>query len=222
MSPVWNALWLSLKVALVATFFVAVIGTFVGRHLARRRYRGKELLDAVTSLPLFLPPTVLGYYLTLLVGRRGALGGFLESIGIEFIFHWSGAALAGAVVAFPLMVRAARIAFQAVDRDLEDCAALDGAGRADTFFRIALPLARNGLMGGVALTFARAVGEFGATLMLAGNIPGRTQTMPLAIYDAFTLGDDEAALTMSLMLTGVSLVVVVGSLWVGERGGGRR
>lgn len=217
-SAVLDALLISLKVASVATIIIALLGTLIGRHLARRRYRGKDLVDAATMLPLLLPPTVLGYYLTVIFGRRAPLGSFLASIGIEFTFTWLGAALASAVVALPLMVRASRSAFEGVDRDLEAAAAIDGAGHWGTFFHISLPLARNGLMGGVALAFARAAGEFGATLMLSGNIPGRTQTMPLAIYDAFTLGDDAAAMMMSLLLTGVSLVVIVISLRLGSNG----
>lgn len=217
MDGIWSALRLSLLVAATATLGVGIVGTWLGRHLARRRYRGKELLDAATSLPLFLPPTVLGYYLTLLAGRNGWFGPILSGLGIEVIFTWLGAALASAVVALPLMVRSARIAFESVDHDLEDCAALDGATHLQVLLQIVLPLARNGLTGGLALAFARAIGEFGATLMLAGNIPGRTQTMPLAIYDAFTVGDDHAAMTMSLILTGVSLVVVLLALRLGRK-----
>lgn len=215
-SAVLDALLISLKVASVATLVVALFGTLIGRHLARRHYRGKNIVDAITMLPMLLPPTVLGYYLTIVIGRRAALGSFLASIGIEFTFTWYGAALASAIVALPLMVRAARAAFEGVDRDIEFAAAIDGAGHWRTFLHITLPLARNGLMGGIALTFARAIGEFGATLMLSGNIPGRTQTMPLAIYDAFTLGHDGDALLLSLVLTAVSLIVVVISLRLGS------
>jgi molybdate transport system permease protein len=217
MDGIWSALRLSLLVATTATLGVGILGAWLGRHLARRRYRGKELLDAATSLPLFLPPTVLGYYLTILAGRNGWFGPVLSSLGIEIIFTWIGAALASAVVALPLMVRSARIAFEAVDGELEESAALDGATRFQILRHIVLPLARNGLAGGLALAFARAIGEFGATLMLAGNIPGRTQTMPLAIYDAFTVGDDHAAMTMSLILTSVSLTVVLLALRLGRR-----
>jgi molybdate transport system permease protein len=217
---VWTALAISLKVSAVATAVVAVVGGLLGRHLARRRYPGKELLDAITSLPLFLPPTVLGYYLTLLVGRGGVLGEPLSALGIEFTFTWLGAALASAVVSFPLMVRSSRIAFESIERELEDHASLDGANRWQSLLHVALPLARNGLAGGIALAFARAIGEFGATLMLSGNIPGRTQTMPLAIYDAFTTGDDRAAMTMALILTVASLVIVAVGLRLGAKGRG--
>lgn len=204
-----SSLTISLQVAAAATALVAICGTWAGRHLARREYRGKELVGGLTLLPLFLPPTVLGYYMTLLFGRRGPLGILAGTVGIDFTFTWLGAALASAAVAFPLMVQAARSAFEHIDRDLEDAAALDGAGRRKIFLHISLPLARNGLLSGVALTFARAIGEFGATLMIAGNIPGRTQTLPLAIYDAFTLGDDTLALHLALLLSGVSLAVIL-------------
>ncbi len=218
-SVVWNALWLSLLVAAVASVVVAVIGTALGRHLAVRRYRGKELIDAFSSLPLFLPPTVLGYYLTVMLGRRSVLGSYLAEIGIEFTFTWLGAALAGAVVSFPLMVRAARIAFEGMVPELEESAGLDGASRWQTFWHITMPLARSGLIGGVVLAFARAIGEFGATLMVSGNIPGKTQTMPLAIYEAFVTGEDEVALMLSLILTGFSLVVVLIGLQLGRKRG---
>lgn len=211
-----QALLLSAIVSVTATAAVAVTGTLMGRHLARRRYPGRNLVDALASLPLFLPPTVVGYYLILLFGRRGPVGQLFGMVGIEFTFTWLGAALAAAVVSFPLMVRAARIAFEAIPHELEDSAALDGAGRRDVFLRIVLPMARNGLVGGVILAFARAVGEFGATLMLAGNIPGRTQTMPLAIYDAFVVGDDQSAMILSLFLTGISVIVVLVGLRLGR------
>lgn len=211
----WTPLAISLKVALLATCIVAVVGTLLGRHLARRRYRGKALVDALVMSPMFLPPTVLGYYLTMVIRSRSPLGRFLASMDIEVMFTWWGAALASGVVALPLMVRSARIAFESVGRHFEEAAAIDGASRWATFAHIVLPLARNGLVGGIALTFARAIGEFGATLMVSGNIPGRTQTMPLAIYDAFTLGDDNTALLLSVILTAVSVVVVVISLSLG-------
>lgn len=212
-----DALFLSLLVAVSATAAVAVSGTLLGRYLATRHHGLADLIDALASLPLFLPPTVLGYYLTLLVGTRSAFGKFFASFGIEFTFTWLGAALASAVVAFPLMVRSARIAFEKIDRDMEEAAALDGADRFRRWRHILLPMARSGLAGGIVLAFARAIGEFGATLMLSGNIPGRTQTMPLAIYEAFTLGDDRTAAILSGILTAVSLVVVVTGLRLGRK-----
>lgn len=217
-SAVRDALVLSLIVASVATTAVAILGTALGRHLARARHPVVNLIDALAMLPLFLPPTVLGYYLTLLMGRRGIIGGFLSGLGIEVTFTWIGAVMASGVVAFPLMVRSARTAFEGIGREVEESAAIDGASRAQRWRHILLPLARSGLMGGIVLSFARAIGEFGATLMVAGNIPGRTQTMPLAIYEAFTVGDDGTAATLSLILTGVSIVVVLIGLQVGRRG----
>lgn len=211
----WDALAISLKVSLAAAVAVAIVGTLLGRHLSRRRYRGRLLVDAVVMAPMFLPPTVLGYYLTLLVRRRSPIGEVLALADVEVMFTWWGAALASAIVALPLMVRSARIAFDAIDRQLEDAAAIDGAGRWSTFAHIVFPVARKGLLGGVALAFARAIGEFGATLMVSGSIPGRTQTMPLAIYEAFSLGDDRTALILSLILTVVSLIVIMTSLALG-------
>jgi molybdate transport system permease protein len=207
-----DALLLSLSIAAIATTVVGLFGSLVGRYLAQQRLGGHaaraDVIDAISSLPLFLPPTVLGYYLTLLFGRSGPLGELLGRVGIEVTFTWIGAAIAGAIVAFPLMVRSARIAFSSIDPELERAAELDGASRRNRWRYVILPLARGGLTGGLMLSFGRAIGEFGATLMIAGNIPGRTQTLPLAIYEAFTLGHDESATMMALILTGVSVVVV--------------
>ena len=213
-----DALLLSLLVASFATVAVALLGGLLGRWLAVRRHAWGDIVDALASLPLFLPPTVLGYYLTILVGRQSIVGQFFAGIGLEFTFTWLGAALASGVVAFPLMVRSSRIAFEGITQEIEDSASLDGAGGLTRWQYILLPLARSGLAGGIVLTFARAIGEFGATLMLSGNIPGKTQTMPLAIYEAFTLGDNETAAILSMILTGVSLVVVFVGLRLGRRG----
>lgn len=212
-----DAMFLSLVVALTATAAVGLFGALLGRYLAKHRHSKADLIDAFASLPLFLPPTVLGYYLTILVGTQSTVGKFLASVGIEFTFTWLGAALASAVVAFPLMVRSARIAFERIDRQMEEAAALDGADRLQQWRYILLPMARSGLAGGIVLAFARGIGEFGATLMLSGNIPGRTQTMPLAIYEAFTLGDHRTAAVLSAILTGVSLLVVLIGLRLGRK-----
>ena len=205
-----SALKLSLLVATLATLLVGVAGTGAGWLLARREFRGREWLDALLNLPLVLPPTVTGYYLIVLLGRQGLLGETLfAATGFGIPFTWIACVLAASVMAFPLMVRSARIAFEEVDPRHELAAASLGHSGPSIFLRVLLPLARRGLSGGIVLAFARALGEFGATLMLAGNVPGRTQTLPLAIYEALVTGQDRAALRLSLLLTGVSVVVIV-------------
>jgi len=212
------ALRISLQVALLATLGVAALGTLAGWLLARRRFPGRELLDALLSLPLVLPPTVTGYYLIALLGRRGLLGEPLYvATGWSIPFTWVACNVAAAVMAFPLMYRSARVAFEELDRRHELTAASLGLGRMATFFRVTLPLARRGLLAGVVLAFARALGEFGATLMLAGNIPGRTQTLPLAIYEAFSMGDDRTALLLAGLLTAVSVTVMLVAGRMGRR-----
>lgn len=212
------ALRISLQVALLATLVVGALGTLAGWLLARRRFPGRELLDALLSLPLVLPPTVTGYYLIALLGRRGLLGEPLyATTGWSIPFTWIACNVAAAVMAFPLMYRSARVAFEELDRRHELTAASLGLGRVATFFRITLPLARRGLLAGLVLAFARALGEFGATLMLAGNIRGRTQTLPLAIYEAFSMGDDETALLLSGLLTAVSVTVMLIAGRMGRR-----
>jgi len=206
----WPALKLSLSVAIIATGLVVLSGTAFGWLLARGRFRGREWLDSFLMLPLVLPPTVTGYYLIVLLGRRGLLGQPLhEMTGLSIPFSWSACVIAAAVVAHPLMVRAARTAFESIDARQLLAAASMGHGRGSIFLRIAVPLARRGLAAGAVLSFARAAGEFGATLLLAGNIAGRTQTLPLAIYEALQMGDDRTALTLSIVLTVVSLVAMV-------------
>jgi len=205
-----SALSLSLIVALTATAIVAVGGCLIGWVLARRRFRGRELLDALLNLPLVLPPTVTGYYLIVLLGRRGVIGEPLfATTGLAIPFTWVACVIAATVMAFPLMVRAARVAFEEIDPRHELVAATLGHGRVAVFLRVSIPLARRGLTAGVVLAFARALGEFGATLILAGNIAGRTQTLPLAIYEAFMAGEDGTALTLSLLLTAVSVTVML-------------
>ena len=206
---IWPALELSALVVTVATVLVAVTGTALGLVLAKRQFPGKDLCDAVLTLPLVLPPTVTGYYLIVLLGRRGFLGRYLyQFTGWTPAFHWQGAAIAAGVMALPIMVKSARAALESVDTRYEMASFSLGKGSLETLFRITLPLASRGLLAGVVLTFARALGEFGATLMLAGNIPGKTQTMPLAIFEAFISGDDRAARTMALILTAISIVTI--------------
>lgn len=216
---VWPALKLSLFVAAVATVLVAATGTALGWILARKRFHGREVLEGLLMLPLVLPPTVTGYYLIVLLGRRGLLGAPLHRLtGASIPFSTTACVIAASVVALPLMVRAARGAFESVDSRYLLAGASLGRSPWAVFRRIALPLARRGLVVGVVLSFARAIGEFGATLLLAGNIAGRTQTLPLAIYEALQTGDDRVALTLSALLTAVSLV----AMGLIARLGGRR
>jgi len=179
----WQAVRLSLLVAGTATLISLPFGIALGRLLARRVFRGKALVETFINLPLVLPPVVTGYLLLVLFGRKGFLGQYLYGwFGLTVAFNWKGAALASAVMAFPLMVRSIRLSFANVDERLEQAARTLGAGRWETFFRIGLPLARRGLIAGAVLGFARCLGEFGATIMLAGNVPGETQTISLYIY----------------------------------------
>jgi molybdate transport system permease protein len=206
---IWHALKLSLIVVSLATIIISVVGTALGFLLAKRKFRGKDLLDAVLTLPMVLPPTVIGYYLILLLGRRGLLGSPLYNLtGWTVTFTWVAAVIASALIALPLMVKSARAAIESVDPEYEIASRILGKSELETFFRITLPLAGRGIVAGVVLSFARAFGEFGATLMLAGNIPGKTQTMPLAIYEAVISGEEEQAKWLALILTGISITVV--------------
>ena len=205
-----GALALSLRVAVLATVVNAVAGIPLAYLLARRRFRGKALVDLVVTLPLVLPPTVTGYYLIVLLGRRGWLGAPLyEATGWTITFTWYAAVVTATIMALPLLVRTARAAIESVDRDLEKAAYTLGRSEWHTALEVTLPLARNGILAGLVLAFARALGEFGATLMLAGNIPGRTTTVPLAIYTAVQTGDERAALALVAILTALSCVVLV-------------
>jgi len=206
----WSALALSLKVAGCATLIDIVLGVAVGFLLARKRFPGRELLDTLLTLPMVMPPTVLGYYLLVLVGRHGWLGAWLQdSFGINLIFTWQGAVIAAAVVIFPLVFKPARAAFEAVDGQLEQAARVLGISEAALFFRVTLPLAWRGILAGVLLGFARALGEFGATLMVAGSIPGRTQTLSIAVYEAVQAGQDDTANLMVLLTSFVCVAVLL-------------
>ncbi|HHX33651.1 MAG TPA: molybdate ABC transporter permease subunit [Gammaproteobacteria bacterium] len=209
MDAVWVALGLSLKVAGWATALNIVLGIGVGFFLARTRFFGRDLLDTLLTLPMVMPPTVLGYYLLVLVGRRSAFGTWLyDSFGINLIFTWQGAVIAATVVAFPLVFKPARAAFEAVDSELEQAARVLGVSELAIFFRITLPLAWRGILAGVLLAFARALGEFGATLMVAGSIPGKTQTLSIAVYEAVQAGKDDTA-NMLVVITSIVCVVVL-------------
>jgi len=205
-------LLLTLKVASLGTFLAFVIGVFFAFLAAHFRFRGRELLDAVLTLPLVMPPTVLGYYLIVLIGRNGWIGRWLyESFGITLIFTWQGAVLASAVVSLPLVYKAARAAFESVDQNLEKAARTLGLSERGVFLRVSFPLAWHGVMAGTMLAFARAMGEFGATLMVAGNLPGKTQTLSLAVYDAVQAGNDRLASILVLITSLVSITVLIGA-----------
>jgi molybdate transport system permease protein len=203
-------LWLTLKVAGVATLVAFLVGVSVAFLVARSRFWGREGLDALCTLPLVLPPTVLGYYLIVLIGRQGWLGRWLqETWGIALIFTWQGAVLAAAVVSLPLIFKSARAAFEEVNHDLENAARTLGLSEVAVFFRVSLPLAWRGILAGAMMAFARAMGEFGATLMVAGNLPGKTQTLSIAVYDAVQAGNDAAATILVLLISTVCLTILL-------------
>ncbi len=209
MEPAWVALGLSLKVAVWATVLALVAGIAVGFALARWRFPGRDVVDSLLLLPLVLPPTVLGYYLLVVVGRRGPIGSWLESaFGIRLIFTWQGAVIAAAIVAFPFVFKSARAAFEEVSPQLEQAARVLGATEPAVFFRVTLPLAWRGILAGTLLAFARSLGEFGATLMVAGSIPGKTQTLSIAVYEAVQAGQDTLANTL-VTITSVASVAVL-------------
>jgi molybdate transport system permease protein len=203
-------LWLTLKVAGVATLLSFLVGVILAFLVARSRFWGREGLDSLCTLPLVMPPTVLGYYLIVVIGRHGWLGRWLqETWGISLIFTWQGAALAAAVVSLPLIYKSARAAFEGVDPHFEDAARTLGLSEAGVFLRVSLPLAWRGILAGAMMAFARAMGEFGATLMVAGNLPGKTQTLSLAVYDAMQSGNDQAATILVIIISTVCLAILV-------------
>ena len=212
MAEAWVALALSLKVALWATLLAGALGVACGYALARWRFRGRGLLDALLTLPLVLPPTVLGYYLLVLLGRQGPLGGWLENnLGVRLVFTWQGAVVAAALVAFPLVFKGARAAFETVEPQLEAAARVLGVANAAVFFRVTLPLAWRGVLAGLLLAFARALGEFGATLMIAGSIPGQTQTLSIAVYEAVLAGQDDVARTLVIIVSLACMAALLGA-----------
>ncbi len=202
--------WLSIRVASLATVLIVAVGMPLALALARLHFPGKSLLAGVLLLPLVLPPTVLGYCLLIVLGRRAPLGHWLEhALGITLVFHWSGAVVASAVTAFPLFLLPARGAFEAIDPALEDVARLLGRRELSVFFSVTFPLAWRGLAAGIVLAFARALGDFGATLMVAGDIRGATQTAALAIYDAVQVYDTARAGWLTLLVSLVSIVALI-------------
>jgi molybdate transport system permease protein len=208
MDQAWIPLLLSLKVAGWATAIDVVLGVAVAFGLSRWRSSARELVDSLLTLPLVMPPTVLGYYLLVLLGRRGVIGAWLDKFDIQLVFTWQGAVIASAVVAFPLVLKSARTAFETVDPQFERAARTLGISEAAVFFRVTLPLAARGILAGALLAFARALGEFGATLMIAGNLPGRTQTLSVAVYAAVQAGDDSTA-NILVIVTSVTCVVIL-------------
>ena len=213
-----SAIGLSIKVSIVATMLNAAIGIPLAYLLARRRFWGRGAVDVLVTLPLVLPPTVTGYYLIVLLGRRGVLGAPLyEATGWSVAFTWYAAVIAATVMALPLLVRTARAAIESVDQNLERAAFTLGRPEWRTALEVTLPLARNGILAGLVLAFARALGEFGATIMLAGNIPGKTQTLPLSIYTAVQTGEAGQAMALVAVLTLLSCAVVVASARLGAR-----
>jgi len=199
------SLRLSLQVAIAATVLIVLVGTGMSFILARKSFRGKEILDIFLTLPLVLPPTVTGYYLILFMGRNGIVGKYLFHLtGWSIMFTWYAAVLASFIVALPLMIKTTRAAIESVDQNLIKVSYTLGHGEFKTFFKVILPLSRKGIIAGAVLSFARAMGEFGATLMVAGNIPGKTNTMPIAIYTSASSGDWSKANMMVVFFTLVS------------------
>lgn len=206
----WFPLWFSLRIAAVSTLVAATVGIALAYLLAKGRFRGRGVLEALGSLPIVLPPTVLGYYLLVTLGARSPLGRAWESVfGTTLVFTPTAAVVAASVSAMPFVLRTARAAIEAVDPRFEQAARTMGLSEWRVAARVTLPLARRGVIAGVALGFARALGDFGVTVMLAGNIPGRTQTMPIAVYDAVQAGNDHRASVMSAVLGGIAVVVLV-------------
>ncbi|HET9903957.1 MAG TPA: molybdate ABC transporter permease subunit [Xanthobacteraceae bacterium] len=219
----WTAVALSLRIAVWATLGAFVPALAVAWLLARKRFWGKAILDGIVHLPLVLPPVVTGYLLLLAFGRRGPIGAFLaDSFGIVFAFRWTGAALACGVMGFPLFVRAARLSFEAVDHRLEEAAATLGASGFWQFLTVTLPLALPGIIAGMVLCFAKALGEFGATITFVSNIPGETQTISAAIYTFTQIpGGDVAALRLVAVAIAIALAALIASEWFARRAGAR-
>jgi molybdate transport system permease protein len=209
-SGIGFSLWLSLRVALLATAVVLPLGVLIAHVQARWRYPGHGLVTTLVLMPLVLPPTVTGYYLVLLLGADGLLGGVVRALtGGTILFTFWACAVTAATMALPLVVRTVQGAFEALDPTYEEIAATLGVGRIATFVRVRIPLAWRAIVAGGVLAFARAIGEFGATMMLAGNVPGRTNTMPLEVFSAYLAGDDARAHVLVIVLTAVSAAVIV-------------
>ena len=210
----WFPLWLSLKVAALSTLIAVALGLWIAYALAYRSFRGKELADAMVSLPLVLPPTVLGYYLLVLLGRSSPIGKLHEAItGSPLVFTWQAAVIAALFHSLPLLIKSTRAALESVEPGYARAARSLGASEWRIFSRITLPLVRRPILAAAAIAFARSLGDFGVTIMIAGNIPGRTQTIAVAIYDAVEAGNGDVARTMVLVISAVALLI----LWAANR-----
>lgn len=205
----WFPLWLSLRVAAISTALAVALGIWIAWVLANRAFRGKDLLDAAITLPLVLPPTVLGYYLLVLLGRSSPLGAIYESVfGHPLVFTWQAAVVASLFHSIPLLVKSARAAFESVDRSYERAARTLGATELRVFWRVTLPLVQRSILAATAIAFARALGDFGVTLMIAGNIPDRTQTVSIAIFDAVEGGNGAVARVLVLVVSAIALAIL--------------
>lgn len=206
----WSPVRLSVEIALVAGVWVLILGLFFGRMMANRKFKGKAFVETVFLLPLVLPPSVVGFLLIVIFGRNSPIGQLIEKLFQQpVMFTWWAAVIAAAVVAFPLMYQSAKAGFEAVDQDIEGAARVDGANELQVFTMISVPLALKAIISGAILSFARALGEFGATLMFAGNIPGKTQTIPTAIYIAIDSGNMELAWLWVMSMIGISFLMLI-------------
>ncbi|MEF2821351.1 MAG: molybdate ABC transporter permease subunit [Clostridium sp.] len=204
----FSPLWISLKTAFLATIITSIIGIFISYKMANYKGRCRGLIDGVFTLSLILPPTVIGFFLLLICGKNGFVGKIFMSFNKNIIFSWSATVIAATVVAFPMMYRTCRSAFEQIDKNMISAARTLGLSETKIFFKIAIPLAWPGIIGGLVLSFARALGEFGATLMIAGNIPGKTQTMPVAIFFAVEGGDMNKAMLWVLIIVAISFIMI--------------
>lgn len=204
----FSPLWISLKTDFLATIITSIIGIFISYKMANYKGRGRGFIDGIFTLPLILPPTVIGFFLLLICGKNGFVGKIFMSFNKNIIFSWSATVIAATVVAFPMMYRTCRSAFEQIDKNMISAARTLGLSETKIFFKIAMPLAWPGIIGGLVLSFARALGEFGATLMIAGNIPGKTQTMPVAIFFAVEGGDMNKAMLWVLIIVAISFIMI--------------
>ena len=204
----FSPLWISIKTAFIATIITSIIGIFISYKMANYRGRGKGFIDGILTLPLILPPTVIGFFVLLICGKNGFIGRIFMSFDKNIIFSWSATVIAATVVAFPMMYRTCRSAFEQIDKNMILAARTLGLSEIKIFFKIAIPLAWPGIIGGLVLSFSRALGEFGATLMIAGNIPKKTQTMPIAIFFSVESGDMNRAMFWVLIIVLISFFMI--------------